>query len=131
MQLHDLPNDLLVTLPFYLDSINDLYSLILTCRGLYTACHDTKARPPLRLRQRNGRFPLQPYPHLLIAGTARQVGDWAVHSIENRDSLRAALRQGVEGLVELCVSVARMSLADMKELCRIRCALSDSQTHCL
>ncbi|KAK5126678.1 hypothetical protein LTR85_009612 [Meristemomyces frigidus] len=120
MQLLDLPTDLLVTLPFYLDSMNDLSSLIKTCRGLYITCHDTKAELHLHPHRQDGQYPMQPYPHLLIAGAARRVGDWAVQRIENRNALHSALMRGIDGLLELSYSVGRVDLAEMRRLHRIK-----------
>lgn len=120
MQLLDLPTDLLVALPFYLDSVNDLYSLITTCRSLHITCHATKASLPLRPREQDGQYSVRPYPHLLIAGAARQVGDWAVQSIENRNAFHSALMRGIGGLLELSVNVGRMNLAEMQRLHRIK-----------
>jgi hypothetical protein len=120
MGLMDLPADLLVSLPHYLDSVEDLYALLRVNRALYTICNSTKAALRPKLKRRNGRHVFEPHPHMLIAGTARQVADWAVQSIENRNHLHSALLRGLEGLTELCVEVAAMPLEDIRELHRTR-----------
>ena len=120
MSLISLPTDILITLPSYLHSIDDLYSLISTCRRLRQACQDEKIRLKPDLRARDDKQPLQPYPHLLIAGTARQVGDWAVQSVANRSRFHDAVSRGITGLYQLCVDIARMSLQDMRELHKVR-----------
>lgn len=124
MHLLDLPEDLVGSLPFYLDSIHDLYSLIRCSRALYTICGRSNASlSPRLLETRDARHhPLQPHPHLLIAGTARQVGNWAVQSISNRNALHSAIIRGLEGLYELSMRVARMSLHAMRELHQIKYA---------
>ena len=118
--LLDLPEDLLVILPDYLDSVNDLVSLIQTCHGLYRPCHNSQARLSPRLHRRGAQRALQPYPHLLIAANARTVGDWAVQSVENRNAFHAAITGGLNGLAELCFEVSRVSLGDMRRLHQLR-----------
>ena len=116
MLLTELPTDILVLLPSFLHSIDDLYSVISTCRTLQSVCYDENVKLRPELNRRDGQYLLQPHPHLLIAGTARQVGDWAVQTPENRTTFHNAVRQGVGGLLTLCQDVARMSFTDMRNL---------------
>lgn len=116
MLLTELPTDILVMLPQYLNSIDDLYSIISTCRTLHSTCNDPHIKLRPQLRRRDGQYLYQPHPHLLIAGCARQVGDWAVSSPTNRSAFHDAVRRGIPGLLTLSTEVARMSLKDMREL---------------
>lgn len=116
MRLLDLPSDIINLLPNYLYSINDLYSLLSTCKALHTAHAYSLAKLPPILPRLYGQPLLPPHPHLILAGTARQVADWAVLSRANRTALYDALLEGNDGLLKLSERVAGMSLQDMRNL---------------
>ncbi|KAL9119618.1 MAG: hypothetical protein Q9187_003829 [Circinaria calcarea] len=116
MQLLDLPAELLELLPYRLSSLQDLYSLLRTCRVFYRVCESSKATLPPAFPKLHGQSLLPPHPHLLLAGVARQVADWAVQSDENRAELYETLLLGNEGLLNLATQVARLSLEDIRTL---------------
>ena len=122
MKLNELPVDILTCLPGHLHSPYKFYSLISTCRLFYNLYGSPHAYPyeftpilPISL--------MSLYPHLLIAGTARQIGDWAGQSKENDDKLYACLARGNDGLVELASKVASLTLAQIRELYRFKTVL--------
>lgn len=116
MQLIDLPAELIVYLSYHLDSVNDLYSLISTSRVFYNLCANSLAALPPRFPKRYGYGLLQPHPYLLLAGTARQIADWAVQSEGNRQNLYDAITRGSQGLLDLAEQVSRLSLNDVRAL---------------
>src|SRR5580658_8735202 len=112
MKFLDLPSDIITLLPTYFHSITDLYALLSTCRALYNAFAFSEARLPPILPMLYGRPLLPPHPHLILAGTARHVADWAIASRENRAVLYESLLEGNCGLLKLSQKVARVSLKD-------------------
>ena len=73
------------------------------------------ALPPV-FPKLHGQSLLPPHPHLLLAGTARQIADWAVQSVDNRSELYETLLRGNEGLVEIAEKVTRLTLTEVKAL---------------
>lgn len=120
MKLLDLPIDIINILPNYLASIHDLYSVLLTCRTLYTAYHDSEFKLPPILPKPDGQPLFQPYPHLLLTILARQIGDWAVSSSSHRYELYQSLLLGHHGLLSLAERVAVVSLSDLRHLNEIK-----------
>lgn len=121
MSLLGLPTDLLIQLPYYLEGIDDLRALSHTCSIFHVICDDpkVKTRPACYLSSPYRRA-LQPWPELLIAGLGRQLGDWAIESVENRNRLHAAFMRGLDGLEGLAVEVGKVSVQDMRALCKLR-----------
>lgn len=119
--VESLPAELLLNLPQYLHSIEDLYSLFSTCRTLYHACANTSPKTILRLAANSGRVFFRPHPHLLIAATARQLADWAVEEADHRYLLEVAIQGGVEKLLELAADVAGLSMDDIRRLYVYKC----------
>lgn len=75
MQLTNLPAELVASLPNYLHSLDDLYSLIDTSRIFYNTCANTFATLPPTFVKKYGQNLLFPHSHLLLASTARQIAD--------------------------------------------------------
>jgi hypothetical protein len=123
MKVLDLPSDIISLLPSYLHSITDLYALLSTCRALYHAFAFPEVRLPPILPKLYGQPLLPPHPHLILAGTARQVANWAVTSTRNRTALYESLLEGNDGLFKLSQKVARVSLKDMRELHNLKYSL--------
>ncbi|KAJ7857661.1 hypothetical protein B0H14DRAFT_686750 [Mycena olivaceomarginata] len=119
--LDALPAELLLDLPQYLHSIEDLLSLFSTCRALYHACANPSPNTTLRLAANSGRVFFRPHPHLLIAATARQLADWAVKEAGHRYLLEVAIQGGVEKLLELAIEVAGLSMDDIRSLYAYKC----------
>ena len=116
MRLDELPEELLIRLPDFLDSLDDLYALLRVSRIFYRTCFDTKATFPPLFAKRDGQALFSD--HLILSGVARQVGDWAVKAEESRGKLHAAISNGNDGLLALANEVSRMSLNDVRALYR-------------
>ena len=107
VHISTLPMEILSQLPHFLDNLDDLYALLSTSRLFYHACAGTSAKlPPSPTTDKR----------LTLAGTARQVADWAVQSQEHRDKLWSAIEDGNYGLLRLASEVARMSLDGIRAL---------------
>ena len=120
MQLLDLPPELLELLPHHLSSLQDLYSLLRTCRFFSHVCESSKAVLSPAFPKLHGQPLFPPHPHLLLAGVTRQVADWAVQSDENRAELYESLLQGNEGLLNLAIRLTQLNLADVRALYAVK-----------
>ena len=109
MRLDQLPPDLLTSIPEYLFSLDDLYSLIKTSRVFYECCASTKARLRPSFARRYGQPLFPPHPHLLIAGSARSVADWAVQDKANE--LRLMLDLSEEDVQSNLDAISQLSLS--------------------
>ena len=117
MNVTDLPNDILTSLPYYLYCIDDWYAVIRTCRRFYHACATTKTTFPAFFARRFTKGSLPVHRDLLMAGSIRQVADWAVKSQENRQELWDAITLGADhGLVMLGVEIARWNVDEVRAL---------------
>ncbi|OBZ79240.1 hypothetical protein A0H81_00380 [Grifola frondosa] len=123
MLLIDLPTDILNLLPGYLESLDDLHSLILTSRELYA----TTSKPTPSVIYSLATSPhtgIQPYPHLFIAVKARTLADWAVQSSENQERLFDAINTGgPSGVLDLALSVSPLTLNDLTFLRHTRTSI--------
>lgn len=118
--LLSLSADILLSLPFYLRDIEDFISLAATCRLLHELSLHASPRTILHLAAAASRIFFRPDPHFLIAATARQVGEWAFLSSNNTTELRLAFRKGMEGLLELALEHAGLTMERIRELCEMR-----------
>lgn len=116
MILIDLPNEVLFMLPRYLHNIEDFMNASSSCHTLRSLFAGTKPYTILNLVAAQSRVFFRPDPYLLVAATASQVGKWGLGSKENEEVVRAAFRNGIEGLFELCVSVAGLTMPDIRRL---------------
>ena len=117
LNVTDLPNDILTNLPHYLYCIDDWYAVIRTCRRLYHACATTKATFPAFFARRFTKGSLPVHRDLLMAGSIRQVADWAVKSQENRQELWDVITmEADEGLFKLGVEVARWNVDEVRAI---------------
>ena len=117
MNVTDLPNDILTSLPYYLHCIDDWYAVIRTCRRFYHACGTTKATFPAFFARRFTKGSLPVHRDLLIAGSSRQVADWAVKSEDNRRELWSAITmEADEGLFKLGVEIARWNVDEVRAI---------------
>ncbi|KAF8208773.1 hypothetical protein K438DRAFT_1812858 [Mycena galopus ATCC 62051] len=121
MSLDTLPPDVLLDLPQYLHSLEDLLSLFSTNRTLYRTCANPSPKIVLRLAADSGRVFFRPHPHFLIAATARQLADWAVKEGDRRYLLEVAIQGGVQTLLELAIDVAGLSMDDIRRLYAYKC----------
>jgi hypothetical protein len=116
MMLTNLPNELLMTLPQHLHNIEDFMNASSSCRKLRDAFARTTPNTILQLAAAQSRVFFRPDPYFLVAATAPEVGQWGLQSTENTEVVRAAFRNGIEGLFELCVSVAGLTMGDVRRL---------------
>lgn len=107
LHITKLPMEILSQLPHMLDNIDDLYALLSTSRIFYQASAGTSAKlAPSRKVERR----------LILAGTARQVANWAVERPSNRIKLAHALERGSPGMLQLAFEVARFDLSEIRAL---------------
>ena len=116
MHILNFPNEILTLLTHHLVSLDSLFVLLQTCRRFYQICSSSRAALPPVFRAPPDRVLLSPHPHLLLAGTARQIADWAVQSESNRLLLLESLSNGPPGLLELAKQISRLSLKDVRTL---------------
>lgn len=123
--LADLPRDILITLPSFLHTLEDLNNLSSTCRELRLCMSD--ADPKLVLRLANAsRHLFQPWPFVLLATTARQLGDWARQDPANEAELVAAMEQDTlsedvcEDLLSLAVDKLGLTIARIRQFHELR-----------
>ncbi|KAG9009519.1 hypothetical protein FRB93_005456 [Tulasnella sp. JGI-2019a] len=115
MRLVDLPREVLILVPYYLETLQDLHSLMLTCHVL----HETTSFPNSQLLLRLACSPytgLQPYPHLLLAVKSRQLADWAVTDDSHRTKLHDTIREGPESMLKLALQVSPLTVDDLRRL---------------
>jgi len=116
MGLLDLPSELLLSLPGYISNIEDFTNTASSCRTLRTLFAQTHPNRILQLAAASSRVFFRPDPWFLVAATARQVSEWGLESEENTQALRFAFRGGIEFLLELCVSVAGLTMDDIRRM---------------
>ena len=118
MLLPELPEDVLLGLPVFLASVDDLFHLSITCKTLYHVFHDAqyeiKITPGLHnVKTRQSR--------LRIAYTATQVRDWAIQSRESWKQLVGWTNDGLDPNKsnDLFSRVVRVSMKSMRDMHRI------------
>ncbi|CZR57856.1 uncharacterized protein PAC_07745 [Phialocephala subalpina] len=120
MGLLDLPVEILILIPNHLRNIEDFMSASSSCRTLRNAFQGTDPHQILRLAGAASRIFFHPDPYFLIAATVRQVSDWALESQENTEILRKAFMGGIEGLYDLCIEKAGLTMEDVRRLHAMR-----------
>ena len=124
MSLINLPTDLLVSLPSYLHNIEDFVNTSSTCRTLRNAFTNTHPNTILHLAAVQSRVFFRPDPYFLVAATARQLGDWALQSPENTETLKGAFHSGpdgtidsgIESLLQLSLSHTGLTMDDIRRM---------------
>ena len=114
--LLDLPDELLLLLVQHMRDIEDFTNAACTCRRLRRVLNDTTPNVILRLAARSAPTFFHPHPWFLVLATARQVADWVIGNAERTRELMVAFRDGVEGLLELALRVAGLTLSDIRRL---------------
>lgn len=120
MHLLDLPNEILMLLPHHFRNIIDLNDAASSCKRLHTLFAQTSPKTILRLAAASSREYFCPDPYFLIAATVRQVSDWARLNPLNTITLRRCLENGIEALLDLCISKAALTLDDVRHLHAMR-----------
>ncbi|KAL9636017.1 MAG: hypothetical protein Q9164_003100 [Protoblastenia rupestris] len=116
MGLLDLPPEILMLLPYHLRNIEDFKEASSSCRSLRNAFLTTSPNTILRLAAESSRNFFRPHPYFLVAATVRQISDWAFLSPENTATLRKAFKGGIDGLFDLCISKASLTMDDIRRL---------------
>ncbi len=117
VKVTDLPNEVLAGLPWYLECVDDWYAVVRTCRRFYHTCNNTKATFPAFFARNYTKGCLPVHSDLLMAGSARQVADWAVKNQQTRQELWDAIEmESEEELIKLGVEIARWSVEDVRAL---------------
>ena len=123
-----LPEDLLLTLPYYLYDIRDFNNLAMTGRYFHGLLANTSSRTILHLAVAASRALFRPDPHFLVAATARQVISWATLCPEHTVELRMAFRRGKEGLLDLALKHTGLTLERIRELYEMRSSTIEPNT---
>jgi len=107
LHITKLPMEILSQIPYMLDSIDDLYALLSTSRIFYQACAGTSAKlaPSRRMERR-----------LTLAGTARQVANWAMQSSSHQIKFANTIEKGSPEMLQLAFKVARFNLSEIRTL---------------
>jgi hypothetical protein len=118
MNLLDLPNEILSSLPLYINNIETFTSAASSCWRLRE--NFAKAHPKTVLLLADASAPtfFSPHPHYLITATARQVSGWALGNKENTDRLRKAFQGGIDGLYNFCIDNPNIGLT-MEDIRRL------------
>lgn len=116
MSIHNLPNEILCSLPQYIDNIESFTNFAATCRRIRNALYT--ADPNIILRLADGSAPtfFSPHPHFLVAATARQASDWALGNEERTMELREAFQGGIDSLYEFCLKRSGLTLERIREI---------------
>lgn len=111
-----LPVEILVQIRRNLANIEDYKEFSSTCRTLRNICSSASPNEILRLAAASSRVFFRPDPYFLVAATANQIGQWALSSESNADRFRKSLKDGIEGLFDLCVEEAGLTMDDIRWL---------------
>ncbi|KAL8957076.1 MAG: hypothetical protein Q9193_005559, partial [Seirophora villosa] len=114
--LLSLPPEILALILHHLANIEDIKELSSTCRRLHAVCSTAPPNLILRLAAASSPVFFRPDPYFLVAATARQIGDWALLSEDNAAQLRASLKHGIQGLFQLCLEKAGLTMEDIRWL---------------
>ncbi|KAI0860551.1 hypothetical protein F4860DRAFT_514722 [Xylaria cubensis] len=121
--LISLPQDILILLPEYLYTIEDLMNTASTCRRLRACMATATPKVILRLAAAQSRIFFRPSPHFLATATARQLGNWARKSAANEQELAEKMQEGIEGLLEIAIDHCGLTLERIRELHSLRFSL--------
>ncbi|KAG9010236.1 hypothetical protein FRB94_010764 [Tulasnella sp. JGI-2019a] len=115
MYLLDLPREILILILDYLESLQDLHALTLTCRAFSNipSLINNELLVRLAFSPHTG---LQPYPHLLLAVKARRVADWAVQDDSHREELFRVIKGGTEKVLHLGLRISPLTLDDLRHI---------------
>ena len=110
MSFDALPNEIVCSLPLYINNIETFINARATCRRLRDAFDRTHPNTILRLADASAPTFFSPHPHFLITATARQVSDWALGDEERTKELREAFRGGIDSLYDFCLQHSGLTL---------------------
>lgn len=111
-----LPWDILISLPKYLCNIEDYTSLSSTCRTMRKCMATATPNTVLRLAAAQTKVFFRPSPFFLVAGTARELGDWARLNGANEKELADKMEGGIEALMSLALKHCGLTTQRIREL---------------
>jgi hypothetical protein len=121
MSLLSLPNEVLSSLPLYIDDIKTFINVASSCRRLrenFESFAEAYPKAILLLADASASTFFSPHPLYLIAATARQVSRWALGNKENTDQLRKVFREGIDSLYDFCLNNPNIGLT-MEDIRRL------------
>ncbi|KFA73178.1 hypothetical protein S40288_11529 [Stachybotrys chartarum IBT 40288] len=118
--LISLPAELLLLLAENLHNIEDYTNLSSTCRTIRSHVTSVNPNALLRLAAAQSRIFFRPDPLLLVAATARQLGDWARLTAVNEAELAQSFQGGVEGVLALALRHCGLTMTRVRELHALR-----------
>ncbi|KAN0071454.1 hypothetical protein V8E54_010050 [Elaphomyces granulatus] len=118
MNLLNLPNEILSSLPLYIDNIETFTSAASSCRRLREVFAKAHPKNILLLADASAPTFFSPHPHYLIVATARQVSRWALGNKENTDRLRKVFQGGVDSVYDFCINNPNIGLT-MEDIRRL------------
>lgn len=111
-----LPHDVLLLLAGHLYGLEDFSNLCLTCKEMRSILADALPNTILRIAVRQSHFSPFPSSYLLVAATARELGNWARKSTTNEETLATAFQGGFEGLLGLALRQCSLTMSQLREL---------------
>ncbi|KAF1996318.1 hypothetical protein P154DRAFT_525608 [Amniculicola lignicola CBS 123094] len=121
----NLPKDILISLPEYMEVIEDLINLSATCRAMRELYYDPPPRVVLRLCSESNVSLFRPLRYFLVAAVSEQLANWASKSQTNVFALQDCCKEGVDGLLDLCMEHCGLSIAHLRELHVLRSSTFD------
>ncbi|KAK7210296.1 hypothetical protein V2G26_017474 [Clonostachys chloroleuca] len=115
-QIVSLPHEVLLLLASHLYGLEDFLNLSLTCKDMRSVLADTLPNSILRIAARQSYFSPFPSSNLLVAATARELGNWARKSTTNEEILATAFQGGFEGLLGLALRQCSLTMSQLREL---------------
>ena len=120
MSLHSLPNEILDSLPLYIDNIESFINTASTCRRLRDALYRAHPNIILQLAAASAPTFFSPHPYFLIAATAREASDWALQDEARSREFRTAIQWGIDGLYDFCLKHSGLTLDDIRRMHQAR-----------
>ncbi|KAN0071295.1 hypothetical protein V8E54_010726 [Elaphomyces granulatus] len=117
MNLLSLPNEILSSLPFYIDNIETFTNAASSCRRLrenFATCAKTYPKTILLLASASKRLSQ----HFLVAATARQISRLALRNNEDTVQLQKVFRGGINSLHDFCIDNPNIGLT-MEDIRRL------------
>ncbi|KAL2785951.1 hypothetical protein BJX66DRAFT_313826 [Aspergillus keveii] len=115
MPLLDLPLEVLLLLPSYLDNIESFKNAASSCRTFRNVFAKTLPSTILRLAAASAPTFFSPHPHFLVAASVRSVSDWALGHEDRTKLLRDAFRSGIYSLYNFCLEHGGLTLDRIRE----------------
>ncbi|KAI1746723.1 hypothetical protein F4782DRAFT_523620 [Xylaria castorea] len=128
IRLLSLSLDILIILPEYLHTIEDLMNTASTCRALRAVMATATPKVILRLAVAQARVFFRPSPHFLATAAARQLGNWARESAANEKELAIKMGEGIDGLLDLALDHSGLTMERIRELHLLRFSLINPVT---